>query len=176
MIKINKIKSNPNNPRLIKDDKFIKLCNSIKLFPKMMELRPIVVDEAGVIQGGNMRYKALLELGYKELPNEWVKYAKDFTPDEFKQFIIKDNVGFGEWDWDIIANEWDTNELNEWGLDTLKHDWDKLDYIEEAEKPEFRKDNVITIIVPDELVGEIKEIELELKEYLSEKYSGCEVK
>jgi len=176
MIKINKIKSNPNNPRLIKDDKFIKLCNSIKQFPKMMELRPIVVDEEGVIQGGNMRYKALIELGYKELPNEWVKYAKDFTPDEFKQFIIKDNVGFGEWDWDIIANEWDASELEEWGLDTLKHDWDKLDYIEEAEKPDFRKDNVITIVVPDELVGEMKEIELELKEYLSEKYSGCEVK
>lgn len=176
MIKISKIKNNPNNPRLIKDDKFIKLCNSIKQFPKMMELRPIVVDEQGVIQGGNMRFKALLELGYKELPDTWVKYANDFTPDEFKQFIIKDNVGFGEWDWDIIANEWDTSELEEWGLDTLKHDWEKLDYIDEAEKPDFRKDNVITIVVPDELVGEMKEIELELKEYLSEKYSGCEVK
>jgi len=117
MIKISKIKSNPNNPRIIKDDKFKKLCKSISELPKMMELRPIVVDENFVVQGGNMRLKALTELGYKELPDEWVKQAKDFTEDELKEFIIKDNVGFGEWDWDDLANNWDVEKLEDWGLD-----------------------------------------------------------
>lgn len=117
MIKLSKIKNNPNNPRLIKDDKFKKLCESIKALPKMMELRPIVVDDNFIVQGGNMRLKALNELGYKEIPDEWVKQAKDFSEDELKEFIIKDNVGFGEWDWDDLANNWDTEKLEEWGLD-----------------------------------------------------------
>ena len=117
MIKISKIKSNPNNPRIIKDDKFKKLCKSISELPKMMELRPIVVDENFVVQGGNMRLKALTELGYKEIPDEWVKQAKDFSQDELKEFIIKDNVGFGEWDWDDLANNWDVEKLEDWGLD-----------------------------------------------------------
>lgn len=116
-MKISTIKTNPSNPRLIKDDKFKKLCQSIKDLPKMMELRPIVVDENNIVQGGNMRLKALQELGYKEIPATWIKQAKDFTPDELKEFIIKDNVGFGEWDWDMLANEWDTEQLTEWGLD-----------------------------------------------------------
>jgi ParB-like chromosome segregation protein Spo0J len=117
MIKLSKIKNNPNNPRLIKDEKFKKLCESIKALPKMMELRPIVVDDNFVVQGGNMRLKALNELGYKEIPETWVKEAKDFSEDELKEFIIKDNVGFGEWDWDDLANNWDTEKLEEWGLD-----------------------------------------------------------
>jgi site-specific DNA-methyltransferase (adenine-specific) len=117
MIKISKIKSNPNNPRIIKDDKFKKLCKSISELPKMMELRPIVVDENFVVQGGNMRLKALNELNYKEIPDSWVKQAKDFTEDELKEFIIKDNVGFGEWDWDDLANNWDVEKLEDWGLD-----------------------------------------------------------
>ncbi len=120
MIKLSKIKNNPNNPRLIKDDKFKKLCESIKALPKMMELRPIVVDENFVVQGGNMRLKALNELGYKEIPETWVKEAKNFSEDELKEFIIKDNVGFGEWDWDMLANEWDAIQLNDWGLDVPK--------------------------------------------------------
>jgi len=117
MIKISKIKSNPNNPRIIKDDKFKKLCKSISELPKMMELRPIVVDDNFVVQGGNMRLKALNELNYKEIPDSWVKQAKDFTEDELKEFIIKDNVGFGEWDWDDLANNWDVEKLEDWGLD-----------------------------------------------------------
>ena len=116
-MKLSKIKNNPNNPRIIKDDKFKKLCESIKALPKMMELRPIVVDDNFVVQGGNMRLKALNELGYKEIPDEWVKQAKDFNEDELKEFIIKDNVGFGEWDWDDLANNWDVDKLEEWGLD-----------------------------------------------------------
>jgi hypothetical protein len=114
VVKITDIKSNPNNPRVIKDDKFHKLCESIKAFPKMLELRPIVVNDDMVVLGGNMRLKALRHLGLKEAP---IIKASDLTEEQQRQFIIKDNVGFGEWDWDFLANEWDTTELAEWGLD-----------------------------------------------------------
>jgi ParB-like chromosome segregation protein Spo0J len=117
MIKLSEIKNNPNNPRILKDDKFKKLVKSIQEFPKMMELRPIVVDETNTVLGGNMRLKALKELNYKEIPDNWVKQAKDLTEEESKRFIIADNVGFGEWDWDVLANEWDSEQLEAWGLD-----------------------------------------------------------
>ena len=113
-IKIEKLISNPNNPRVIKDDKFKKLVQSIMEFPKMLELRPIVVNDEMVVLGGNMRLKACKEAGIKEVP---VIKASELTEDEQRQFIIKDNVGFGEWDWDMIANEWDEQELMDWGLD-----------------------------------------------------------
>lgn len=116
-MKITDIKLNPNNPRLIKDDKFKKLVKSIETFPQMMELRPIIVDENNVIQGGNMRYQALKALNYKELPETWVKQGKDLTPEQWREFVIKDNVGFGEWDFEQLANEWDTEQLSDWGLD-----------------------------------------------------------
>lgn len=112
--KISKIKSNPNNPRIIKDDKFLKLVNSIKEFPKMLELRPIIVNEDMIVLGGNMRLKACIEAGLKEVP---IIQANELTEQQQKEFIIKDNVGFGEWDWDVLANEWDSEELTEWGLD-----------------------------------------------------------
>ena len=114
---IKDIKTNPDNPRIIKDDKFKKLVQSIKDFPKMMELRPIIVDENNVIQGGNMRYKALQELGYKDIPDEWVKQGNDLTPEQWQEFVIKDNVGFGEWEYGMLANDWDVEKLAEWGLD-----------------------------------------------------------
>lgn len=113
-VKITAIKSNPNNPRLIKDDKFHKLVKSIKEFPQMLELRPIVVNDEMVILGGNMRHKACIEAGLKEVT---IVKASDLTEEQQKEFIIKDNVGFGEWDWDILANEWDAESLEEWGLD-----------------------------------------------------------
>lgn len=116
---IKDIKPNPNNPRIIKDDKFKKLVQSIKEFPKMMELRPIIVDENNIIQGGNMRYKALQELGYKDIPDEWVKQGKDLTPDQWKEFVIKDNVGFGEWDMQILSNDWNADLLIEWGIEIV---------------------------------------------------------
>lgn len=112
--KISKVKSNPNNPRLIKDDKFHKLVNSIKEFPKMLEIRPIVVNDDMIVLGGNMRLKACKEAGLKEVP---VIKASDLTEEEQRQFIIKDNVSGGEWDWDMLANEWDVEQLDEWGLD-----------------------------------------------------------
>lgn len=114
-MKLSNIKPNPNNPRLIKDDRFVKLVKSIKEFPKMMDLRPIVVDNNNTILGGNMRYKALKELGYKEIPDAWVKRAEDLTEDEQRRFIAVDNVNFGEWEWGKIANEWNTEEFTEWG-------------------------------------------------------------
>ena len=116
-MKITQIKKNPNNPRVIRDDKFRKLCKSITDFPEMMELRPIIVDENNIVQGGNMRYKALQELGYKDIPDEWVKQGKDLTPEQWQEFVIKDNVGFGEWDYDILSTDWDSDKLVEWGLD-----------------------------------------------------------
>jgi len=112
-VKINSIKTNLKNPRLIKDDKFKKLVNSIKEFPQMLELRPIVVDENNIILGGNMRHKACIEAGLKEV---YIVQAKDLTEQQKDEFIVKDNVGFGEWDWDILANEWDADKLGEWGL------------------------------------------------------------
>lgn len=116
-MKISELKLNPNNPRLIRDEKFKKLVKSIQDFPQMMELRPIIVDENNVIQGGNMRYQALKALNYKELPETWVKQGKDLTPEQWREFVIKDNVGFGEWDFEQLANEWDTEQLSDWGLD-----------------------------------------------------------
>ena len=113
LIKISQVKSNPNNPRLIKNDKFKKLVKSVQDFPEMLELRPIVVDENMIVLGGNMRLKACIEAGLKEV---WIEVA-DLTEQQKKEFTIKDNVGFGEWEWDMLANEWEQTELEDWGLD-----------------------------------------------------------
>ena len=111
---INKIKPNPNNPRLIKDHKFKQLVKSIQDFPQMLELRPIVIDENNMVLGGNMRLKACLEAGLIDVP---VIHANNLSEEKKKEFIVKDNVGYGEWDWDDLANNWDALELTEWGLD-----------------------------------------------------------
>lgn len=114
VVKVGEIKSNPNNPRIIKDEKFEKLVKSIREFPEMLNLRPIVVNDDMVVLGGNMRLKACKEAGLKEIP---VIKASQLTEKQQREFIIKDNVGFGEWDWETIANEWDSIELQDWGLD-----------------------------------------------------------
>ncbi len=124
LIKISKVKSNPDNPRLIKDIKFKKLVNSIKEFPKMLELRPIVVNDDMIVLGGNMRLKACKEAGLKEV---YVVKASELSAREQREFTIKDNVGFGEWDWDMLANEWDNKELNDWGLDVWQPE-KEIDY------------------------------------------------
>lgn len=131
-VKITEIRENENNPRFIKDLKFKKLVKSIKEFPKMLEIRPIVVNENDVILGGNMRYKASLEAGLKEV---WVIKVDDLTPDQQKEFIIKDNVGFGQWDWDLLANNWDTEQLNDWGLEVmaLEETFEDDDFFEDKE-------------------------------------------
>jgi hypothetical protein len=113
-VKISEVKINPNNPRLIKDDKFAKLVQSIKDFPEMLDIRPIVVNSDMIVLGGNMRLKACKEAGLKEVP---IIIANNLTEEQQREFLIKDNVSGGEWDWDILANEWDSEELTEWGLD-----------------------------------------------------------
>jgi hypothetical protein len=144
-VKLSDIKSNPNNPRIIKDDKFRKLVKSIQEFPKMLEIRPIVVNADMIVLGGNMRLKACKEAGLKEVP---VIFADDLTEDEQKQFIIKDNVGFGEWDWDMIANEWDADQIEEWGLD-LPFDA-KIDNMEDGETLDFEQS--VQLIPPKEYI------------------------
>jgi len=113
-LKINELKPNQDNPRVIKDFKFKKLVQSIKEFPEMLELRPIVVDEDMTILGGNMRYRACIEAGVKEIP---VKVAKNLSEDQKKEFIVKDNLSFGEWDWDMLGNSFDFEMLDDWALE-----------------------------------------------------------
>jgi DNA modification methylase len=127
-IDIYQVKSNPNNPRVIKDDKFEKLVRSIKEFPKMLEIRPIVVNDDMIVLGGNMRLKACKAAGLTHVP---IIKASDLTEEEQRQFIIKDNVSGGEWDWDMLANEWDVEELQEWGLDVPNYGETELEAVED---------------------------------------------
>jgi hypothetical protein len=120
-VKISEVKANPNNPRIIKDEKFRKLVESIKSFPEMLKLRPIVVNDDMIVLGGNMRLKACKEAGLKMVP---IIKAEDLTEDQQREFIIKDNVGFGDWDWEMLANEWEAEKLGEWGLDVPGFDID----------------------------------------------------
>jgi hypothetical protein len=171
LLSINKIKSNPNNPRIIKDDKFHKLVKSIKEFPKMLELRPIVVNDDMIVLGGNMRLKACKEAGLKEIP---VIKASELTEEQQREFIIKDNVGFGEWDWDMLANEWDNDQLIEWGLDLPGFDInaDKLDTeftLPEGDKAPFQQ---MTFTLADEQAKQIKNAIADIKE--TEEYKYCE--
>ncbi len=142
MVKVDELILNESNPRQIKDDRFKKLIKSIREFPKMLELRPIVIDDDGTILGGNMRFRALLELGYKEIPDSWVRKASELTDEEKQRFIIEDNVPFGEWDWEKLANEWDVEELAEWGLDIPNFELD------EEEKEQTKKLSDRFIIPP----------------------------
>jgi len=134
-MKLKDIKLNKNNPRIIKDDKFNKLKKSISEFPKMLELRPMILDEDNTVLGGNMRLQALKALQYTEIPDNWIKYAKDLTDEEKQRFIFADNIGFGDWDWDIIANEWDSELLLDWGLDIPNIDKEDDLYTTKVESP-----------------------------------------
>jgi len=111
---INLIRANPNNPRICKDHKFKQLVKSIQDFPQMLELRPIVIDENNMVLGGNMRLKACLEAGLTDVP---VIHANNLSEAQKKEFIVKDNVRYGEWEWDALANEWNIEDLDNWGLD-----------------------------------------------------------
>ena len=144
-IKISKIKRNPNNPRLIKDDKFHKLVKSIKEFPQMLDIRPIVVNKDMIVLGGNMRLKACQEAGLKEVP---VIQADTLTAEQQREFIVKDNVGFGEWDWDMIANEWDAEQLNDWGLD-LPIDFNVVETVAEEDNYEMPNEIKTDIVFGD---------------------------
>ena len=163
-MKINQLKSNESNPRIIKNDKFKKLVKSIKDFPEMLELRPIVIDEDNVILGGNMRYRACIKAGLKDVPG---KVAKGLTDEQKKEFIVKDNVGFGEWEWDILANEWDSVEIAEWGLDVWPNEDDKKEeniYTQKIDIPKYEptgeKPKINELYNEDKVKELIKKIEL----------------
>jgi hypothetical protein len=143
-LKLSEIQVNPNNPRLIRDDKFKKLVQSIKDFPEMLNIRPIVVNKDMVILGGNMRFKACKEAGLKEIP----VIITDLTEEQQKEFLIKDNVSGGEWDWDLLANEWDSDQLDEWGLDIPIYD--KIDNAEDGDNLEFEQS--VQLIPPKEYI------------------------
>jgi len=165
-VKISKVKGNPNNPRIIKNDKFKKLVKSIQEFPEMLKLRPIVVDEEMIVLGGNMRLKASKDAGLKEV---WIEIAEGLTEEQKKEFIVKDNVGFGEWEWDMLGNEWDSVQLADWGLDVWQNEDDvNLNEIEtedvfslpDGEKAPFQQ---MTINLADEQVIKIKEAIQDIK-------------
>jgi len=172
--KITEVKTNPNNPRLIKDDKFKKLVKSIKEFPQMLELRPIVVNDDMIVLGGNMRLKACKEAGLKEVP---IIKASDLTDEQQKEFIVKDNVGFGEWDWDVLANEWDAVQLEEWGLDgfpfedniNLSDEFGEDFSLAEGDKAPFQQ---MTFTLADEQSEQIKNAIADIKQ--TEEYKYCE--
>ncbi len=119
-VDIKTVKLNPSNPRTITGDKFDKLVKSIKEFPEMLKIRPVVVNSDMVVLGGNMRLKALQEAGMKQIS---IIKADTLTPEQQREFIIKDNIGFGEWDWDLIANDWDDLDLDGWGLEIENFDY-----------------------------------------------------
>jgi hypothetical protein len=170
-VAIREIKPNTNNPRFIKDDKFRKLVKSIKEFPEMLELRPIVVDSDMIVLGGNMRLKACIEAGLTEVP---ILVADQLTEEQKKEFIVKDNVGFGEWDWDLLANEWDTDLLEEWGLDVWNPDLDIEELGDEFELPSGDKSpfQQITFTVADEQAEQIKNAIADIKQ--TEEFKYCE--
>jgi hypothetical protein len=172
-VKISEVKSNPNNPRLIKNDKFEKLVQSLKDFPEMAKVRPIVVNQDFVVLGGNMRLKAMKEAGWKEVPIEVV----DWSEDKQREFIIKDNVGFGEWESDILANEWDADDLEKWGLDVPN--WsagsdlngmneDDLDLNEEFDPKGLAKDLHKIVFIFDNETGS--------KDWIEKNFPGIDLK
>jgi hypothetical protein len=166
---INKIKSNPNNPRVIKDDKFKKLVQSLKDLPEMAQVRPIVVNQDMIVLGGNMRLKAMKEAGWKEAPVAVV----DWDEDKQRQFIIKDNVGFGEWDWDMLANEWDAESLGEWGLDVGGFDVNASDMTDEFTLPDGDKApfQQMTFTLADEQAMQIQNAIADIKGTEEYKYA-----
>jgi ParB-like chromosome segregation protein Spo0J len=162
-VKISEVKSNPNNPRIIKDDKFQKLVKSIKEFPEMLNIRPIVVNADMVVLGGNMRLKACKEAGIKEVA---IIKAEDLTEDQQKQFIIKDNVGFGEWDWEDLANNWDAEQLTDWGLDIPNF----MELPSEDELTADEKKNPPTMKITFESVEDLQQAEIDITELIDRKY------
>ena len=161
--KLSDIKLNPNNPRLIKDDKFTKLVKSIKEFPEMLDIRPIVVNSDMIILGGNMRFKACKEAGLKEVP---IIIADSLTEEQQREFVIKDNVGFGEWDWEQLANDWDSEELEAWGLDVPSFETDEVLEAEEDDLSDNLQTNFrIEIILSDEKTQELLYNELIERNY-----------
>jgi len=169
-VKTKDIIPNAENPRIIKDDKFKKLVQSIKDFPEMLEIRPIVVNNEMMILGGNMRLKAIQEIGIKEVP---IIKAENLTEEQQREFLIKDNVGFGEWDWDALANDWDYKELVDWALDVPKmldpEQFGEEFSLADGDKSPFQQ---MTFTLADEQATQIKNAIADIK--LTEEYKYME--
>ena len=171
IVPITQVFPNTSNPRIIKDDKFKKLVKSIQEFPQMLELRPIVVDANMVVLGGNMRLKACKAAGLKEVP---IVIADKLTEEQQAEFIIKDNVGFGEWDWDLLANEWDAASITDWGLDIGGFDLKAEEFNEEFSLPDGDKSpfQQMTFTLADEQAEQIKNAIADIK--ATDDYKYCE--
>ena len=169
-VKTKNIHANENNPRILKDDKFKKLVKSIKDFPEMLEIRPIVVNNEMMVLGGNMRLRAIQEIGLKEVP---VIKAENLTEEQQREFLIKDNVGFGEWDWDALANDWDYKELVDWALDVPKmldpEQFGEDFSLADGDKSPFQQ---MTFTLADEQATQIKNAIADIK--LTEEYKYME--
>jgi ParB-like chromosome segregation protein Spo0J len=163
LVKVSEIISNPNNPRIIKDEKFKQLVKSIQDFPEMLKLRPIVVNDNMVVLGGNMRLKACKEAGIKEV---YIIKASELSEEQQREFIVKDNVGYGEWDWTELANNWDTNKLEEWGLDLPNF----MELPSQYELTEENKNKPPTMKITFEAVEDLQEAEIDIRELIDRKY------
>ena len=175
-MKISELKANPKNPRIIKSDKFKKLVKSLQEFPEMMEKRPMVcvtdVDGKLFPLGGNMRLKALQELKYKEIPDEWVMLADEWTEEKRQEFAIKDNVGFVEWNFEQLEAEWDLEQLADWGLDLTEfegvHELDEpTDLIAE------NKNKAASLKITFESIDQLQKAEIDIQELIDRKYKGA---
>ena len=174
-VKLYKIKGNPHNPRIIKNDKFKKLVKSIQEFPQMLEKRPIVVDENMMVLGGNMRLKASKDAGLKEV---WIDIAEGWTKEQKDEFVVKDNVNFGEWEWDMLANEWDSVQLADWGLDVWENPDDAIvedndtytrKIVAPTYEPKNEKPNIVDLFdtkKADELIDKIKQADVTEEELM----------
>ena len=169
-VKLSKVKSNPNNPRLIKDDKFKKLVNSIKEFPEMLKIRPIVVNEDMIVLGGNMRLKACRAAGLKEV---FIIKASELTEEQQREFVIKDNSGFGEWNEKELLAEWDIDKLNEWGLDIEKAEAKEVEVAEE-EFSEYldESQNYVVLIFDNDVDWLSAQTHFELESVYSKRANG----
>lgn len=170
-MKLSSLKPNPDNPRLIKDKRFEDLKTSIKDFPKGMKYNKIIIDENNVILSGNMRYRALLALDYEEIPDEWVIKADDLEGDEREQLIIKPNLGFGEWDYNKVANEWDAEKLGRWGMEIPSFEYTKPEE-EWVGMPDFENQDLTPIrqiIVSFKSLEDIKEFSKLVNQNITDK-------
>lgn len=173
-MKLSELKCNPKNPRTITKEKLESLKKSLKSIPELMKVRPIVIDENNVIIIGNMRYQALVALGYEEIPNEWVSdEAKNWDEEKKREAIIKDNISYGSWAWDVLESEWNIDDLRDWGVDIPEIDvnditqddiWDAEERLENSEKERYNEyqESLIKIICPYCL----KEFEVKRDEFL----------
>jgi hypothetical protein len=169
-IPIQSIKLNPDNPRVIKDAKFKQLVKSIQDFPEMLQIRPIVVNADMIVLGGNQRLKACIEAGLKEVP---VIDASDLTEEQQKEFIVKDNIGYGEWDWAVLQMEYDVADLEDWGLDVPGFDISQDDMgdsftLPDGDKAPFQQ---MTFTLADEQAEQIKNAISDIKETEEYKYA-----